>query len=341
MDESIRRRRVTQQDVARMAGVSQAMVSYVLNESTNVTVPDETRQRIQHAMVALGYVPNRAARSLRTSKTFTIGCVIPDIANPFYPVFVRGIQDVADRYEYDVVMYNTDGLPAREEKAMRSLLQGRVDGVIGVFFHSSVRDLARLLDHHIAVVRLEASPKRAGELPLDNIYVDNIAAARHAVNYLLSRGYQRIAMLADQPGPGGPRVVGYREALAAHGRSVPNAYVQTGAFTVEGGAESMRRLLDLVPPPDAIFAANDLMALGAMMACKARGLRIPGDLAVMGFDDIPTDEMVSPALTTVSQFQSQLGRRAAELLFERIEGKAPIGGRSVEMPFEVVIRESA
>ena len=205
MDESIRRRRVTQQDVARVAGVSQAMVSYVLNESTNVTVPDDTRQRIQHAMAALGYVPNRAARSLRTSKTFTIGCVIPDIANPFYPIFVRGIQDVADRYEYDVVMYNTDGLPAREEKAMRSLLQGRVDGVIGVFFHSSVRDLSRLLDQHIALVRLEAAPKRGGELPLDNIYVDNIAASRHAVSYLVDRGYQRIAMLADQPGPGAPR----------------------------------------------------------------------------------------------------------------------------------------
>ena len=103
----------------------------------------------------------------------------------------------------------------------------------------------------------------------------------------------------------------------------------------------MRRLLDLVPPPDAIFAANDLMALGAMMACKARGLRIPADVAVMGFDDIPTDQMVSPALTTVSQFQNELGRRAAELLFERIEGKAPTHGRNIEMPFDIVVRESA
>ena len=156
MDEEVPRRRATQADVARAAGVSQAMVSYVLNQSTQVTVPDETRQRVLDAMQKLGYVPNRAARSLRTSKTFTIGCVIPDIANPFYPAFVRGVQDVVDRNGYDLVMYNTDGLAEREKKAVRALLQGRVDGVIGVFFHSSARELALLLEQQIPVVRLEA-----------------------------------------------------------------------------------------------------------------------------------------------------------------------------------------
>lgn len=341
MNEANRRRRVTQADVARAAGVSQAMVSYVFNASTNVSVPDETRQRILDAMMALGYVPNRAARSLRTSKTFTIGCVIPDIANPFYPAFVRGVQDVVDRGGYDLVMYNTDGLAAREEKSIRSLLQGRVDGVIGVFFHSSVRNLAPLLEHHVAVVRLEATAKRTGPLPLDNIFVDNIAAARHAVAYLVERGYQRIAMLTNEPGPGQPRVVGYRAALAGCGRDAPDDYVQIGAFTVEGGAASMQRLLDLTPQPDAVFAANDLMAIGAMLACRARGLRVPQDVAVMGFDDIPTDQIVTPALTTVSQFQNRLGERAAELLFERIDGMAPPEGRNVEMPFAIVVRESA
>ena len=341
MSEANRRRRVTQADVAQAAGVSQAMVSYVLNASTNVTVPDETRQRILDAMLALGYVPNRAARSLRTSKTFTIGCVIPDIANPFYPGFVRGIQDVVDRNGYDLVMYNTDGLAPREEKAIHSLLQGRVDGVIGVFFHSSARDLAVLLEQQIAVVRLEATAKRTGELPLDNIYVDNVAASRHAVAYLVARGYQRIAMLTNEPGPGQPRVVGYRTALAEGGRTAVEDYVQIGAFTVEGGVASMQRLLDLTPRPDAVFAANDLMAIGAMVACKARGLRVPQDVAVMGFDDIPTDQIVNPALTTVSQFQNNMGGRAAELLFERIEGKAPPEGRNIEMPFAIVVRESA
>lgn len=341
MSHTNRRQRVTQADVAQAAGVSQAMVSYVLNASTNVTVPEETRQRILNAMVTLGYVPNRAARSLRTSKTFTIGCVIPDIANPFYPGFVRGIQDVVDDSGYDLVMYNTDGLAQQEEKAIRSLRQGRVDGVIGVFFHTTARHLAVLLEQQIAVVRLEAVAKRTGELPLDNIYVDNVAASQHAVTYLIERGYQRIAMLTNEPGPGQPRVIGYRAALAEHGRTMPEANVQIGAFTVEGGAASMQRLLDLTPRPDAVFAANDLMAIGAMMACKSRNLRVPQDVAVMGFDDIPTDQIVSPALTTVSQFQNRLGLRAAELLFERLDGRAPPGGRNVEMPFAIVVRESA
>ncbi|MFN3330929.1 MAG: LacI family DNA-binding transcriptional regulator [Caldilinea sp.] len=341
MSGLIARRRVTQADVARLAGVSQAMVSYVLNESKSVSVPDETRRRILDAMEELGYAPNRAARSLRTSRTFTIGCIIPDIANPFYPAFVRGIQDVVDHNNYDLVLYNTDGLATRERKAIRSLLHGRVDGVIGVFFHSNAHDLTALLEHEVAVVRLEATAKRTGELPLDNIYVDNISAARHAVSYLVQRGYMRIAMLTNEPGPGQPRVVGYRMALAEAGRNAPDAYVQIGAFTVEGGAESMQRLLKLTPRPDAVFAANDLMAIGAMMACKAHGLRVPQDIAVMGFDDIPTDQIVSPSLTTVSQFQQNLGRKSAELLFERIEGKTPPTGRNIEMPFEIVVRESA
>ncbi len=341
MSEQVPRRRVTQADVARAAGVSQAMVSYVLNGNKSVSVPEETRQRILDAMQALGYVPNRAARTLRTSRTFTVGCVIPDIANPFYPAFVRGVQDVTDQHGYDVVMYNTDGLAARETKAIRSLLQGRVDGVIGVFFHCNARDLAVLLEHHVPVVRLEAMAKRTGELPLDNIYVDNIAAAREAVAYLIQRGRRRIAMLTNEPGPGHPRVLGYRSTLSMHGLTTPEQYVQIDEFTLEGGARAMQRLLEIEPRPDAVFAANDLMAIGAIMACKARGLRVPEDIAVMGFDDIMTDRIVSPALTTVSQFQSNLGRKAAELLFERIEGKAPSGGRNVEMPFEIVVRESA
>lgn len=317
------------------------MVSYVLNENTNVTMPDGTRQRILNAMETLGYIPNRAARSLRTSKTFTIGCVIPDIANPFYPEFVRGIQDVIDRKGHDLILYNTDGLASREENAIRSLLQGRVDGVIGVFFRIRARDLAILIEQQVAVVRLESIAKPAGAMALDNIYVDNVAASRHAVDYLVQRGYRRIAMLTDQLGPGAPRVVGYRTALAGHGRPVPDTYVQVGAFTVEGGAAAMQHLLELAEPPDAVFAANDLMAIGAIMACTARELDVPGNVAVMGFDDILIGRIMSPALTTVSQYQSQLGKRAAEMLFERIEGMAPIGGRSVEMPFEVVIRESA
>jgi LacI family transcriptional regulator len=121
---------------------------------------------------------------------------------------------------------------------------------------------------------------------------------------------------------------------------MPDGYIQPGAFTVDGGAESMLRLLGLAPPPDAVFAANDLMAIGAIMACKSRGLQVPGDVAVMGFDDIAMGRLISPSLTTVTQFQNQLGQRAATMLFERINRNMQSEGRCVEMPFQIVVRES-
>ena len=159
MSTPTRRRRPTQADVARRAGLSQAMVSYVLNASTAVSVPEETRARVLAAMHELGYVPNRAARSLRTNRTLTIASIIPDIANPFYPAFVRGIQDVADQHGYDLIMYNSDGAADKERKCIHSVEQGRVDGVVGVFFHTGAHALAALLEQGIFVVRLEAMRK--------------------------------------------------------------------------------------------------------------------------------------------------------------------------------------
>ena len=157
-----RKKQPTQADVARRAGVSQATVSYVLNNNTVIAVPPETRQRIQDAIRDLGYIPDRAARSLRTRKTYTLAGVIPDITNPFYPAFERGIQDLADQQGYDLIMYNTDGSAEKEHKSLRSVQQGRVDGLIAVLFHLTAQDLLPLLDMNIAVVRLEATPKQPG-----------------------------------------------------------------------------------------------------------------------------------------------------------------------------------
>lgn len=341
MPESSKRAGVTQADVARVAGVSQAMVSYVLTANTRVTIPEETKQRILNAIESLGYVPNRAAQSLRTSKTYAIGCVIPDITNPFYPEFVRGVQEVVDQNGYDFVLYSTGAMYAGEARAIRSLLQGRIDGVVGVFFDSSANDLAVLARQEIPVVRLEASAKPPGKLAIDNLYVDNLLAARAAVNYLVEKGHRRIAMIAGDSGPGNLRREGYRNALAEHHLPVDERFVQTDAFTIEGGVHAMNRLLDLSERPDAVFAADDLIAIGAIKACHERGIQIPDEIAVMGFDNIAFGRVARPALTTVSQFQDRLGREAARLLFERLEGSVPPEGRSVVMPFELVLRESA
>lgn len=339
-DNNRHNRRVTQADVAKKANVSQALVSYVVNNNSSVSIPVETRQRILDAMRELNYVPNVTARRLRSSKTYTVAGIIPDITNPFYPAFERGIQDTVDQYGYDLIMYNTDGTAERERKCLASMLQGRVDGIIGVFFHLRAMDLSSLIDQKIFVVRLEGMPKRVGAIPLDNIYVDNIAASQMAVEYLIGKGHTRIAMLTSREGPARFREIGYRDALKTHQIDVESDLLSIGAYSEEGGYQAMGKLLQNGQRPSAVFAANDLMAMGAMIAIREAGLSIPNDIAIMGFDDIPSAKLVYPALTTVAQFQRKLGQRAAEILMERINGSVPEGGRSVEMPYRLVERES-
>jgi LacI family transcriptional regulator len=334
------KKRPTQADVAQRAGVSQTTVSLVLNNLV-IGIPAETRQRILNVVHELDYVPDRAARSLRTNKSYTIASIIPSITNPFYPAFERGIQDEADERGYDLIIYNTDGSAEKEKKCLNSALQSRVDGIIVVLFHQGARTLFPLLERNIAVVRLESQVREPGEYPLDNIYIDNTAAAQEAVTYLIDRGHRRIGVLARTEGPGNVRVLGYQRALAAHGIPHDDGLIQRGDYTEEGGYEGMQRLLALSARPTAIFAANDMMAMGAILAIQEAGLSVPQDIAVVGFDDIPTARLVNPPLTTVAQFQVELGRRSAELLFERLNGAAPPHGRTIEMPYQLVIRKSA
>lgn len=334
------KRRVTQGDVARKASVSQAMVSYIVNNNISVTIPEKTRQRVLDAMDELGYVPNFTARRLRSNKTYTIAGIIPDITNPFYPAFERGIQDIVNKHEYDLVMYNTDGDAKREQKILQSMFQGRVDGIVGVFFHLRALDLIPLVEQGTHVVRLEGIPKASGTVPLDNIYIDNIAASRVAVEHLIQLGHRRIGILTSSEGPARFRELGYRKALQAHHISIDNDMLSSGAYSEDGGYQAMKRLLALDIPPSAIFAANDLMAMGAMVAIRAASLSIPADIAVMGFDDIPTAKLVYPSLSTVTQFQRDMGRKAAEMLFDRLDGAAPPEGRSQQMRYELIIRDS-
>jgi LacI family transcriptional regulator len=335
------RRRPTQVDVARAAGVSQAMVSYVVNDNATITVPESTRQRILAAIAELGYVPDSSARRLRTRKTLTIAVVIPDITNPFYPAFQRGIQDVAGRHGYDVLTYNTDADPEIEARCLRSVQQGRVDGMIAVLFHQTAVALRPLLERGIAVVRLEAVRKEAGAWPIDNVYVDSVAASRTIVSYLIGRGHRRIGLLAGHRGPRPARAIGYLQALNEHGIAMDEALVREGDFREAGAQMVMRELLALASPPTAVYAVNDVMAIGALIAVRDAGLRVPDDVAIAGFDDIPAAKYVSPSLTTIAQRPEQLGRRAAEMLLERLSGAAPDHGRCEEMPYELIVRGSA
>lgn len=331
----------TQFDVARLAGVSQTTVSYVLNNK-DANIPEETRQRVQAAIKQLGYTPNRAARTLRTSKTNTIACIIPEITNPFFYPVVRGVQDVAEIHDYDLVIYNSDSIAKKEHQLLRSVQKARVDGMIGIFVHLTAEDFRPLLAQGIAITKSELGRVDYHDLPIDTVYVDNIAASSTAVTYLIEQGHRRIGMLGGtSAAPRDFRIRGYRQALEQHGIAYDEALVVGGAFTPESGYEKMQALLALDSRPTAVFAANDLLAIGAIQAIRDAGLSVPQDIAVMGFDNIPSAQLITPRLSTVEHFPQLLGERAATLLFDRLSGNAPKHGRSVELPFELVLRETA
>ena len=334
------RRRATQREVARLAGVSQATVSLVLAGSSPQSIPRDTFDRVLRAAGELGYVPNRFAQGLKTNRTMTLACVVPDIANPFYPTLVRGVQVVADAEGYDVIALNTGAEVERERRILQWGLQGRVDGIIGVFFTLRGADFEPLTRGGVGVLRIEASAKTGGRLPIDDLFVDNVAAAAAAVRYLLDRGHTRVAMITGTGGPQDHRVRGYRRTMGDAGLE-PDITVDA-SFDEEGGFRAARAILSKPERPGAIFAANDLMAIGAMSALREAGLRIPDDVAVMGFDDIFAARILTPALSTVNQFQHALGQEAARMMLQRLTAvPRDLPGRQREMPFEIVKRQSA
>ena len=338
MTSASRPKRTTQRDVARLAGVSQTTVSMVMSGSVSPSISQETWDRVLTAARGLNYTPNRFAQALKTNRTMTVACVVPDISNPFYPALLRGVHAVADEADYDVITINTDGAADRERRFLRWCLQGRIDGVVGVFFTIHAPDFKPLTEAGIGIVRVEASVKKGGPLPIDNLYVDNHAAAEAVTRYLIGRGHRQIAMVAGSGGPQNVRMRGYAAALRAAGGTP--CMVVDEEFTEEGGYRATRRLLDEGNHGTAIFAANDLMAVGAMAAIHEAGLKIPSDIAVAGFDDIFAARIVTPALTTVAQSQYELGTAAAEILLDRLQGRNPAEGTSREMPFRLIERQS-
>jgi LacI family transcriptional regulator len=333
----VKLKRATQKDVAQLAGVSQATVSMVLS-GANSEIPADTFERISEAAKQLGYVPNRFAQALKTSRSMTIACMVPDITNPFYPALMRGIQSVSEAQGYDVIAVNTDGAADREQHFLNWSLQGRVDGVIGVFWTLRAEDFRPVVAGGVPVVRIESTRKGTGDIPLDNIFVDSRAGSFAMAQYLIGRGHPRISMIAGRGGPQGVRVDGYTAALTIAG-GVPDV-VLDDQFNEEGGYRAAQVLLGRNPRPTAIFAANDLMAIGALQALRDAGVRVPEDIAVAGFDDISAARLVSPPLTTVAQFQHEVGIRAAETLMARIKGTTTGEGTAVEMPFSLIERKS-
>ena len=334
-------RRPRQVDIAREANVSQASVSAVISGNTSVNLPESTRERILQAAGRLGYVPNRAARSLRTQRTMSVGVIIPDITNPFYPAFVRGVQDALDGEGYEAVTYNTDGLLEREQKSIDTLASGRADGIIASPFRVPLSSWEAPLRHGMPVVLLGNVSRSGRTTALDGVHVNQVDAARAAGHYLISKGHTRICMIACDDGAGRERAQGFCHALRQAGLFGRDSTVSSQTFDEIGGYTAFKRVMERRTKPSAIFAANDLLAMGALSASHEMGLAVPGDVAIFGFDDIPAAALVRPSLSTIAQHPRDMGRTAASLLLDRLTGKWVGEGRQIEMPYSLVARKSA
>lgn len=327
-----RRRRATIHDVARYAGVSPATVSRVLNHSSH-PVSEQGRRCVLAAARKLAYIPNLLARSLLTQETAAIGVLIPDVSNPYYAEVLRGIEDAVVPAGRTVILCNTDRQPEKQRLYLRALMERRVDGIIvagGTFGRADTAITGR----HLPVVIIGRHRAR-----LPSVRIDNVAAAVMATAHLLGLGHRRIACLA---GPSvsltaADRVEGYRRALQAAGVApTPDLVIEAG-FTPAGALAAVRRLLALDPPPTAIVASNDQVAIGAIRALHEAGVWVPEDVSVMGFDDTPLASYTMPSLTTVAVPTHGLGRTAVELLDSLMRGKA---ASSVVLPCTLRVRES-
>jgi DNA-binding LacI/PurR family transcriptional regulator len=329
--------RATIYEVARAAGVSTATVSRALNGSAQVA--ERTRHRITEAIAALGYQPNHVARSLVLKATHTIAVLLPDITNPFFPALVKGVQLAADEEGYAVLLAHTGGDPAKEESYFQVLRGQQVDGVLLVGLVSAPESLKGLVGRGLPVVTLDRPVDLPGSA---TVRVDHKAGGQLATEYLLELGHRRIAHISGPKGLGvtQERLDGYGRALSDHGVSFDEGLIAEGDFSEDGGYRGIQELLRVRVRFTALFAANDLSAIGAMTALREYGLNVPGDVSVVGFDDIHVASYTSPKLTTIRQPIYDMGRAAAKLLIDAREKKVSLKDKTMIFTGELVVRES-
>lgn len=324
--------------IARMAGVSLGTVSHVLNGSARVREP--LRQRVEEAVQSLGYQPSALARGLRRDRTTMIGMVIPDVTNPFFPAVVRGAEDTAFANGYRLVLCNTDNDHSKELAHLNELRTYLPSGLIVI--PSDFSDLTRLAESYqrsgAAVVCVDRLPRRWQG---DSVTAANEQGAHAATRHLIDLGHRRISVIA---GPlhltnAEQRLRGFRRAMTEAGLPVAPEYLQETTFDIRGGRSSALLLLRMLPRPTAIFAGNDMIAMGVIQTIRDLGLRCPEDVSVIGFDDLDFAALINPSLASVFQPGYQLGATAARILLDRVQGDAG-PARHVVLQTELRIRES-
>lgn len=331
--------KTTMSDVARQAGVDVSTVSRALNERTSGMLRSETVEKVLAAAAELGYQPNVLARGLRTQRSHTVGMLLPDLTNPFFPPIVRGLEDALEAGGYTLIVANTDNDAGRERRALHSLVGRQVDGLVVATSHIDGDEGAAAVGN-LPVVLVN---RRGTDPTIPAVVPDDDAGVSLAVRHLLDLGHTRIGHVAGpaDTSTGRTRAEAFARITGDAGIHDPSWVEATGIFGVEDGMAACERLLERHPDLTAICAANDLLAIGSLRALRAAGRGVPDDVSLVGFNDMPLVDLIDPPLTTVRIPQYDMGRQAGELLLQLFEQPRPRRRRKpVAVAPELVVRQS-
>lgn len=326
----------TIRDVAELAEVHPSTVSRVINSDSRIS--ERTKNKVLLIIKKLGYTPNAIARGLKTKRTFTLGMLIPDITNPFFAEIARGVEDAANKNNFNVILCNTDDKLKKERTYLEILREKRVDGLILGTAHIRDQSILELEKKKFPYILISRNVERLNK---NCIIIDDLAGGMMATEYLIKLGHHRIAHISGplKTRSGLNRLKGYQLALKKHKIEYNDELVGEGDFRINGGYQVMKRFLKLPDQPTAIFAANDLLALGAMQAIQKKNFYIPEDFSIIGFNDIELASFVYPSLTTIRQPILEMGNLAVKMLLKIIIDGEFNQGKIVLKP-KLIIRES-
>jgi LacI family transcriptional regulator len=330
----------TIKDIANRAGVSIATVSRVLNKKDRVK--DETREKILKVIDSIGYTPNSAAKRLRENSITTVAVVVPDISASFYAEIIKGVENKANEMNCRLIVCDAQNNQEKEREYIKFLYDGSADGMIFVVPQLPDAELQKIEADGLSIVIFG---KDMTACNINSISVDNFTGAYQATRHLYSHGYQRIAyiggIVASNDYDHQARLAGYRKVLQEFNLEENPEYIENGNYCEEGGSSAFMRLMKLSPGPDAIFCANDEMALGVMKVAKKNGIKIPQDIGLIGFDNIRISQYTSPTLTTVNQPTYTIGILLSERLIFKLNNKeSNIQNSNLVLKPELIIRES-
>jgi len=323
----------TIQDVAKRAGVAPMTVSRVLNN--NGYVSEEKRQRIEAAIRDLNYIPNVLGTSLRMKRTQTLALVVSDITNPFWTTLARGVEDTANQHGYHIIIGNTDESPQKQKSYLLFLQKKQVDGFLIVPTSTPFLDQLR-----VPFVVLD---RRSDDETIDTVRCDSISGAYELTKHLAQLGHRHMAIITGRQdhSTACDRVAGFRKALEEFGLSDLPQQFYWGEFNQQTGYEFTQQILQTEPRATAIFATNNFIAIGTMLALRERAIQVPEQMSVVAFDDLPAAITFDPFLTVAAQPAYEMGKLATQLLLSRLSGNAPETRQEIVLPIEIIIRRSS